>query len=799
MKTVAVTPVLGEFGFITFDVQPQIRAWLRSRQAERKVVFAPRELSAFFEEATEVIEPPPEMLPSAPATMRSIAYPCWVSGHPERIKVEKLVAWAKDNVRADEWLDIPYFDRGPWTAPATYVKLQSRLPRPTEPYVVVAARARPFDSWRNWPTGHWDELVLRIRSEWNIEVRAIGRPPATYFPHGVVPQEVDNLDRLDHTICLLNHAVCSISSNSGPTHLSLMTGCPTFAWGDAHVKPLMEVQTNPLQTPCAVFTGGWDPDVDSVWDQLAAFRRRLEDQGLWQRRLSPSAKCSMCMIARDSSRTISAALESIRPWVDELIVVDTGSTDETPRIASAHGAKVFHATWPDSFAEARNVSLSHATGEWLLWMDSDDTISPESGLALRELVSQHHNPAIMGFVMQVHCPAGQEGNGYATPTVVDHIKLFRNIPALRFTGRIHEQILPAIRRLGGDVAWTQIHAIHSGADQSPEGRRRKHARDLRLLQLELGENPDSTFALFNLGMTLLDAGQAEEALYPLCRSLQLAFRGESHVRKIYALLVQAYVALGRTEPALKTCHIGLEVVPDDPELLFRRGTLEQALGRLHDAEATYLHLLTRAHSSHFGSADKGIMGIKAWHNLALVYEGQGKLDATLAAWKRVLASSPNNAVAWRGVIDAAVELGSQGKMDTLASLINDPATPSNYRLLASARSLAANQQSTEALQALVPLAFEPLATEFLRDYCEIAFNAGKWTEAIQGLEELAGRRPQEVSVWTNLGMAYLQCQRYRQAGDAVKRALIINARHVPALQILLAIERSTETSTVNTE
>jgi GT2 family glycosyltransferase/2-polyprenyl-3-methyl-5-hydroxy-6-metoxy-1,4-benzoquinol methylase len=107
---------------------------------------------------------------------------------------------------------------------------------------------------------------------------------------------------------------------------------------------------------------------------------------------------SLCMIVRDSARTLGACLESIRPWVDEMIVVDTGSLDSTPAIAASYGAKVFHFPWCDDFSAARNQSLSHANGEWLFWMDSDDTIDAENGRKLRDLLDGPHDPEVMAYV-----------------------------------------------------------------------------------------------------------------------------------------------------------------------------------------------------------------------------------------------------------------------------------------------------------------------------------------------------------------------------------------------------------------
>ncbi|MFI5461576.1 MAG: glycosyltransferase family 2 protein, partial [Isosphaerales bacterium] len=113
---------------------------------------------------------------------------------------------------------------------------------------------------------------------------------------------------------------------------------------------------------------------------------------------------SLCMIVRDSAKTLPAALESIRPWVDEMVIVDTGSVDETPRIVEEFGGRLFHSPWCDDFSAARNESVRHARGDWVFWMDSDDTISPECGRGIRGLTEGEVDPKVLGFVMQVHCP-----------------------------------------------------------------------------------------------------------------------------------------------------------------------------------------------------------------------------------------------------------------------------------------------------------------------------------------------------------------------------------------------------------
>src|SRR5262249_3056776 len=113
---------------------------------------------------------------------------------------------------------------------------------------------------------------------------------------------------------------------------------------------------------------------------------------------------SLCMIVRNNARTFEACLQSIRPWVDAMVGVDTGSTDETPRIAQRLGARVYHFPWCDDFSAARNESLRHARGQWIFWMDSDDVIDADNGRKLRELPRRQDEPSVLGYVLQVHCP-----------------------------------------------------------------------------------------------------------------------------------------------------------------------------------------------------------------------------------------------------------------------------------------------------------------------------------------------------------------------------------------------------------
>lgn len=351
------------------------------------------------------------------------------------------------------------------------------------------------------------------------------------------------------------------------------------------------------------------------------------------------SRLSLCMIVRNNESTIRPCLESIRPWVDEMIIVDTGSSDGTPALCRELGAIVHHWAWRDDFAAARNESLRYATGDWIFWMDSDDTIPPDCGHKLRVLADADHPPEVLGYVMQVHCPA-TPADGPRDVTIVDHIKLIRNRPDLRFEHRIHEQILPAIRRAGGEVRFTDTYVVHSGSDQTVEGQRRKLERDFRLLNLDLSERPDHPFVLFNLGMTHADCEQFAEAEQALRRCLTVSRPEESHVRKAYALLINVFYQQQRFPEAHEICQQARGLFPHDKELRFRQGMVEHQMGLLEEAILSYRAVIETPAERHFTSVDAALTGYKARHNLAIVYEDRQQFDLAEQQWRLILKDYP---------------------------------------------------------------------------------------------------------------------------------------------------------------
>jgi len=351
---------------------------------------------------------------------------------------------------------------------------------------------------------------------------------------------------------------------------------------------------------------------------------------------------SLCMIVKNAEAHLGKCLASVKDHVDEMIVVDTGSTDGTRTVAQAQGARVFDFTWVDSFAAARNESLRHAAGQWILWLDADEYLDEQNRERLRGLLTSLPADNI-AFLM---CQYSQLEHGPHAAAKVDHPRLFRNHPELRWSHRVHEQILPSLRQRGARVARTDLVITHDGFSD-PGAQQPKIERNRRLLELELRESPTDGFVLYNLGAVALTEGRLAEALDFLHRSLHHSHPGDTLLPKLHALIVRVHHQGGDEAQALAACRAARTTFPEEAELLFWEGVLCRETGDPAGAEACWLQVLQARPAEHFAATDAGLKGYRTRHLLALLYREQGKTAEAEKLWRAAVAECPGFADAWR--------------------------------------------------------------------------------------------------------------------------------------------------------
>jgi tetratricopeptide (TPR) repeat protein len=207
---------------------------------------------------------------------------------------------------------------------------------------------------------------------------------------------------------------------------------------------------------------------------------------------------SLCVIVKNEEEFIGACLDSARPFVDELVVVDTGSTDKTVEIAREHGARVEFFEWCDDFAAARNYAIEHATSDWILMLDADEQLEPESGPLLRPYADQLPSGALAYAVLIEN----KRRTGGAAEDLVRHTvtRFFPRRASLRYVGAIHEDLVDSSEcKLTEVLTAGQVRVAHYGYDPELYAQRGKDARNTRLLEIVHAREPENERVLFYLG------------------------------------------------------------------------------------------------------------------------------------------------------------------------------------------------------------------------------------------------------------------------------------------------------------
>ncbi len=269
---------------------------------------------------------------------------------------------------------------------------------------------------------------------------------------------------------------------------------------------------------------------------------------------------SLCMIVKNEERRLPDALKSAQPWVDEIIVVDTGSTDRTVEIAESFGAKVYHHPWQHSFSIHRNQSISYATGDWLLILDADEVLDQETAPQIRELVKAP--PPINCFLFELYNDTTLGGE-----TMILHPRLFRNGVGFHYEGLVHNR--PVVT---GKVARSKVRLIHFGYNEDPRTMERKHERRLEMIRKWVEQEPENFRAYSYLAHTLLSRAESlAEAAETAAKALELARQTNQPPREyphIYYALINSLALLERDDEAMQHAQDCLAIMPVYPDPLF---------------------------------------------------------------------------------------------------------------------------------------------------------------------------------------------------------------------------------------
>ncbi len=210
------------------------------------------------------------------------------------------------------------------------------------------------------------------------------------------------------------------------------------------------------------------------------------------------------MIVRNEEKNLQRCLKSVKNVVDEIIVVDTGSTDRSKDIAREFEARIFDFKWNDDFSEARNFALSKCAKDYILYLDADEELPELSRSAILKILSEIEKPlALKCKIKNIDDFSGRIHYG-------TYCRFFPNLPGVKFRGKVHEQIESSLITLGINPEFSDIEIIHHGYNISPEEKKKKARRNLALLLEEFSANKSFYYA-YQLGLTYSILEEQEEA------------------------------------------------------------------------------------------------------------------------------------------------------------------------------------------------------------------------------------------------------------------------------------------------
>jgi tetratricopeptide (TPR) repeat protein len=349
----------------------------------------------------------------------------------------------------------------------------------------------------------------------------------------------------------------------------------------------------------------------------------------------------LSMIAKNEGHTLRACLNSVQGVVSQIVLADTGSTDNTPDIARECGATVISFPWENDFAKARNASLARMTTDWVLFLDADEELDRDAGKHIPGLLTA---PEVGGYVTPIrNYMPGRFNRGWdrvgvpndyrhkranKAPSYIAHgnCRLFRRHPEIYFTGKIHELVEPQIRSLGLKLPVASFFIHHFGQLADEEARNKKRALYLELLRAKTQEQPNDFAAWTQLGLHEFECfNRPEEALRCFERSLAL----EPNAPETWLFKGMVLASLGRNQEALDAFEHDKRGESSSALREDLRGDALSGLGRFKEARLAYRKALKVTGSNALLESKLGYVEVKL-----------GQKNSGLATLRRAARSAP---------------------------------------------------------------------------------------------------------------------------------------------------------------
>jgi glycosyltransferase involved in cell wall biosynthesis len=345
---------------------------------------------------------------------------------------------------------------------------------------------------------------------------------------------------------------------------------------------------------------------------------------------------SLCIIVKNESSNLAQCLTSVKGLVDEIVIVDTGSADNTKQIAKQFTKNVYDFQWINDFAAARNFSIQHATGDWILILDADETLSSKDHALIRQTISSAPSSIVAFKLILRNYTDDSRAAGWISSTgdtyeeskaaagwwAVPKIRLFRNNPSIRYSGAIHESVSESVKKIGGTRSLDI--PIHHFGKLDVKKEINKSSSYESLSKQKIAKKMDF-YSYFELGRQYVHSGKGDEAIKAFEQSTAL----NPDYFETWFMLGTIYILKG--------------------DLLLAFKNLEKARTLNNDFASTYVNLgiicaKQKQHQKAIGYFSQALAlnpsDANAYKNLGLCYDDLGDKAQARSAFKKAIELNP---------------------------------------------------------------------------------------------------------------------------------------------------------------
>jgi glycosyltransferase involved in cell wall biosynthesis len=357
-------------------------------------------------------------------------------------------------------------------------------------------------------------------------------------------------------------------------------------------------------------------------------------------------KLSLCTIAKNEEATLPKCLGSVKKIVDEMVVLDTGSTDNTPRVAEKFGAKVHQFEWCNDFSAARNEALKYVTGDWVLVLDADETLSQKIVPQLKQAI-QREEYLLINLVRH---EVGAEQSPYSMVS-----RLFRNHPGIRFSRPYHALVDDSVSHIitqepQWQVGYLEgIAILHTGYQKSTINQHNKFAKAQAAMEEFIVAHPHDPYVCSKLGALYVEIGKVTKGVELLARGVAAAEDNYDILYELYYHLGIAYSRLRNTRQAIAHYQAAIKL-PIYPMLKLgaynNLGNLFKASGDLNGARIAYettVKIEPKFTAGHY--------------NLGMTLKAMGFYKDAIAAYQKAIQLNPKYAEAHQNLGVLLMKLG----------------------------------------------------------------------------------------------------------------------------------------------